>query len=188
MNSKTIYLLIGQKGSGKSFIGSLIENEFGIKFVRVEDWVKQVKKGRSVEDETYLKQAFEVIENGIRECLKDIDKLVFESTGITTYFDQMLQSLKRDYHVTTIGIKADSTICLERVRKRDQTIHINISDDQVSIINEKVILKDLQTDYQINNEKKTKRDIVKEMKKIKGLTEKSNFVKTPKKLESTDKK
>jgi shikimate kinase len=175
MDSKIIYLLIGQKGSGKSFIGSLIEKEFGIKFVRVEDWVKLVKKCRSVEDETYLKQAFEVIENGIRECLKDIDKLVFESTGLTTYFDQMLQSLERDYNVTTIGIKANSEICLERVRKRDQTIHINISDGQVSMINKKVILKDLQTDYQINNEMKTERDIIKELKKIKGLTEKSDF-------------
>ncbi|EOZ98800.1 hypothetical protein A33Q_1454 [Indibacter alkaliphilus LW1] len=37
MKSKIIYLLIGQKGSGKSFIGTLMEKEFGIKFIRVED-------------------------------------------------------------------------------------------------------------------------------------------------------
>ena len=42
----TIYLLIGAKGSGKSFIGNLMEREFNIKFLRVEDWVKNVKTGK----------------------------------------------------------------------------------------------------------------------------------------------
>lgn len=41
---KNIILLIGQKGSGKSFIGNIFEKEFGIKFIRVEDWAKHIKK------------------------------------------------------------------------------------------------------------------------------------------------
>lgn len=35
---KTVYLLIGPKGSGKSYIGNLIENELGIKFLNVEEF------------------------------------------------------------------------------------------------------------------------------------------------------
>lgn len=138
MNSKKIILLIGQKGSGKSFIGKIIEEKFGIKFIRVEDWVKQIKKDRSIDDKSYLKEVFEVIETGVREHLQHVDYIVFESTGITTYFDQMLESLKNDYQVVTIGIKADSKICLDRIRQRDQTIHITISDEQISKINESV--------------------------------------------------
>ena len=37
MENKTIYLLLGQKGSGKTFIGYLFEKHFQRKFIRVED-------------------------------------------------------------------------------------------------------------------------------------------------------
>jgi shikimate kinase len=163
---KEIFLLIGQKGSGKSFIGSILEKEFGIKFIRVEDWAKQVRKNRAVNNEAYLNQVFQVIENGIRNALNDIDKLVFESTGLTDYFDQMLVSLKKDFKVTTIGIYADNSICLDRVRTRDQTIHINISDSQVTKINDMVRERDYQTDFRINNESKTEKALMKELEKI----------------------
>lgn len=35
---KFIYVLVGPKGSGKSFIGELFDRYFHIHFVRVEDW------------------------------------------------------------------------------------------------------------------------------------------------------
>lgn len=33
---KTVYVLIGPKGSGKTYIGSLLEIEIGLKFLSVE--------------------------------------------------------------------------------------------------------------------------------------------------------
>lgn len=166
MSRKKIYLLIGQKGSGKSFIGSLMQNEFGITFLRVEDWAKRIKEDRAVDDESYLRQVFEAIENGVRESLKQGDSLVFESTGLTNYFDQMLDNLKEDFDVVTIGVHADSRICLERVRNRDHTIHINISDDQVIKINDKVIERAFETDYRIDNEMMSEEELVQELEKI----------------------
>lgn len=166
MSKKEIFLLIGQKGSGKSFIGTILDKEFGIKFIRVENLVKQIKKERDVFNETYLKQVFEVIENVIRDSLNDNDKIVFESTGLTDYFDQMLENLKISFHLTTIGIYTDSKTCLDRVKTRDQNIHINISDDQVIMINEKVKEKNFQTDYRIDNEVKTERELINELKNI----------------------
>jgi shikimate kinase len=166
MSRKKIYLLIGQKGSGKSFIGANMEKRFGITFIRVEDWAKQIKKDRAVENETYLKQVFEMIEKGVRESLKQIDKVVFESTGLTDYFDQMLENLKKDFHVITIGIYADGKTCLDRVKNRDQSIHINISDDQVTVINDKVRQKHFQTDHKINNEAMTEEELVGQIEKI----------------------
>lgn len=165
MKSKIIYLLIGQKGSGKSFIGTLMEKEFGIKFIRVEDWAKKIKKDRDVDNEAYLKQVFEKIENGIRGSLTDKDKIVFESTGLTEHFDLMLESLRRDFQVTTIGVYADSTTCLKRVKSRDQEIHINISDDQVLMINEKVRERNFETDFSIINEDKSEKELINEIEK-----------------------
>lgn len=165
MKSKIIYLLIGQKGSGKSFIGTLMEKEFGIKFIRVEDWAKKIMKDRDVDNEVYLKQVFKKIENGIRGSLTDKDKIVFESTGLTEHFDLMLESLRRDFQVTTIGVYADSTTCLKRVKSRDQEIHINISDDQVLMINEKVRERNFETDFSIINEDKSEKELINEIEK-----------------------
>ena len=166
MNSKTFYLLIGQKGSGKSFIGAIFDREFGIRFIRVEDWAIRIRKERAVNNEAYLKQVFEAIEKGIRDCLDKTDKLVFESTGLTEYFDQMVQNLNQDFLVKTIGIRADRVLCLERVKSRDQAIHINVSDKQVLMINEKVRERNYKTDFYIDNENKSEMEIVSEIKII----------------------
>lgn len=168
MKSKIIYLLIGQNGSGKSFIGTLLEKEFGIKFIRVEDWAKKIKKDRDVDNEAYLKQVFEEIEKGIRDSLTDKGKIVFESTGLTEYFDRMLESLRRDFQVIAIGVYADSTICLERIKSRDQEIHINISDDQVLMINEKVRERNFETEFSIINEDKSEKELINEIGKLIG--------------------
>lgn len=166
MNNKYIFLLIGQKGSGKSFIGTLFDKEFGIKFIRVEDWAKKIKKDRAVDDEAYLKQVFGEIEKGIRESLIETDKIVFESTGLTEYFDQMIQNLRNDFRVTTIGVYADKAVCLKRVKSRDQEVHINISDNQVLMINERVRERDLETDFTIVNEDKSEKELIIEVRKI----------------------
>ncbi len=168
MKSKIIYLLIGQKGSGKSFIGTLMEREFGIKFIRVEDWAKKIKKDRNVDNEAYLKQVFEEIESGIRDSLTDKDKIVFESTGLTEYFDLMLERLRRDFQVTTVGVYADRITCLKRVKSRDQEIHINISDDQVLMINEKVRERNFETEFSIINEDKSEKELINEIGEIIG--------------------
>lgn len=149
-NKKKIYLLIGQKGSGKSYIGNIFNNH-GVRFIRVEDWAKEIKQDREIDNEIYLMQVFDAIECGIRNSLNVYDRIVFESTGLTQYFDSMLENLIRDFSVTTIGIRADSSICLERVKARDQSVHINVSDEQVLMINQKVAERGLETDFTIEN-------------------------------------
>lgn len=141
MKEKSIDLLIGQKGSGKSFIGTLMEDEFGIKFLRVEDWAKQVKRERDFDNLSYIKEFFLTIERLVRTILEHNDEIVFESTGLSDSFDQMLENLRHDFLLITIGIKANDELCLDRVSNRDQTIHINISDDQIMLINKQVLEK-----------------------------------------------
>ncbi len=148
---RIIYILIGQKGSGKSFIGTIIQEIYGIAFVRVEDIARQSKKNRAVDDESYHKEAFFQIESHLREVLKNIPALVFESTGLTSHFDNMLESLKRDYRVITISVKAKSELCLERIKNRDRVIHINVSDKEVMHINSLVLHKNRVCDHELGN-------------------------------------
>jgi shikimate kinase len=166
MPDKKIFLLIGQKGSGKSFIGTLMEKEFQIHFLRVEKWAKDVKRDRAIDNIEYLNEVFTVIEQGVRNELNSCDEIVFESTGITNQFDRMLGNLRHDFRVVTIGVHAESNLCLERVQTRDQSIHINVSDKEVQSINKQVLLKAQQTDYGIHNDNATYESLVKNVSDI----------------------
>lgn len=169
-NRKQIFLLIGPKGSGKSFIGTLFEHYFQIDFLRVEDYVKKVKGDRGIDDETYLKEVFEIMENAVRQSLNNSNSVVFESTGLTDHFDKMLKNLKTDFNVTTIKVNVSKELCLWRIKTRDQSIHINVSDDQVNFINSAVLTKNLNTDFEIENSNKSIEELNSEIKKILKIT------------------
>lgn len=152
---KRIFLLIGPKGSGKSHIGMIFQKEFGIDFIRVENWVKDIKQERKVDDEKYIEEAFSLIESGINKEIKNRNSLVFESTGITKYFDDMLFRLQKKYKTILIKVDADDNICLNRVKSRDGSIHINVSDHDVRIINNTAKSKVFDFDFIIDNNNKT---------------------------------
>lgn len=164
--TKTIFLLLGCKGSGKSFIGNLLDTEFGIRFLRVEDWAKAIKRERTVDNDAYVEEVFSVIEVGVRKELEQSDRIVFESTGLTVYFDRMLANLRRDFKVVTIGIKASAETCLARVQTRDKSIHIDVSDARVLEINRQVVERGLVTDFVVENEGKRVEKIKEELKVI----------------------
>ena len=167
MHDGHIYLLIGPKGSGKSFIGKLIDTQFDIRFLRVEDWVKNLSpQSAAMEDESYLEAVFYEIEHGVRRELKKASPVVFESTGLTTYFDEMFARLSRDFRMTTIGVRADPVCCLERVKSRDQSIHIDIPIDTVKAINDQVLEKNMKTDYILQNNEANLESLKARLKKI----------------------
>ena len=163
MKQKTIYVLIGMKGSGKTLIGTLMDQHFDIKFLRVEDWAKLIKGDRNLDDENYIQEVFENIEKGIRRTLQRSNQVVFESTGLTNYFKQMIYRLGEDHNLITIKIEADKQLCLQRIRSRDQSIHIQITDEQVNRINQMVLEQDLKCDYRIVNMQKTAHELLQEL-------------------------
>jgi len=163
---KRIYILIGPKGSGKTYIGTLLQDQLHIPFLRVEDIALRVKKDRNYTDAGYIQEVFQGIETAVRETLVTENALVFESTGLTEAFDQMLLRLQRDFQVTLIRIKTASDACLSRVRSRDQSIHINVSDDHVRAINAQVMDKVFAFDGEIDNTEASAEDILHTFKKI----------------------
>lgn len=71
MSDRTIYLLIGPKGSGKTHIGTVLNTHFGMHFVRVENWAKAVRRERAEDDtaKEQLKESCEGEHDG--GCLKE---------------------------------------------------------------------------------------------------------------------
>lgn len=163
---KNVLLLIGQKGSGKSFVGSLLEKEFGIKFIRVEDWINNIKRDRNIYDEEYITKVFQIIEDGIRKELEVSETICFESLGLSDQFDKMVENLGRQFRLTTIKILCDSEQCIERIRLRDKSVHISISDEQIREVNTMVVKRNYKTNYEIWNKIPDKNYLMEELKKI----------------------
>lgn len=148
----TIYLLIGPKGSGKTFIGSLLEERLGIRFLRVEDIALRVKGNRTHQDASYVSEVFAAIEAEVRRELSRSNELCFESSGLSEPFDRMLRNLQQGFRVHLLRIRANSERCLERVRTRDSRLHVAVSDDHVAQINAMVEQKQLPWTATIDND------------------------------------
>lgn len=149
---KLLHILIGPKGSGKTFIGSLLQQELAIPFLRVEDIALAVRRDRSHQDDGYVLEVFAAIERAVRERLRTTDELIIESTGLTPAFDTMLARLERDFRVNLVRVHASAETCLSRVKQRDQSLHVDVSDAHVQQINEMVAAKTWPFKGEIDNQ------------------------------------
>ena len=151
MSEAVIYILIGQKGSGKTYIGNIVRELYGITFIRVEDIALKIKQNRAVDDESYHKDVFAQIESHIRSVIVNNPIIIFESLGLTPHFDNMLENLKGDFRVICINVKVSPELCLERIKNRDKSIQIDISDEEILKINSLILEKNMLCDYEIEN-------------------------------------
>jgi shikimate kinase len=120
--SKTLHILIGPKGSGKTYIGSRIEQLTSIKFLRVEPLWLQLAEGED---------GWDRVEREIDALFTQHEKVVIESLGAGDGFNRMHASLKDKYEVKLLKVETDLDECLRRVRDRDNANHIPVSDERV---------------------------------------------------------
>jgi len=163
---KTINILIGLKGSGKTYIGQLLQSEYNIPFLRVEDICLKIKADRDVFDKEYISETFNLNEKEIRHQLQSVNELTIESTGAASEFDLMLKNLEKDFIVRLIKINTNPLICLQRVKSRDLKAHIAVSDEKVIEINKLAAQKSYTYDLIISNEDKSDEDILNELSQM----------------------
>ena len=148
---KSIFILIGPKGSGKSFIGRLIEKRFQIHFIPVEQALLNFKSDDKLKDEEYHAAVYQRIEALILAGIAEHSSVSFESTGISHHFDQLLAKLKTQHHVVLIRVQADDAICISRISSRDQSQHIPLKESEILMVNELSRKRDFDFDLSINN-------------------------------------
>lgn len=127
--SRRLILLVGPKGAGKTRIGGLLERRAGVQFVRVEPMYREAQAaGRDGQPE--------VIEAIRRRAATTSSPLCIETTGASrAMLDAYLGELGRAFEVLPVRVTAPADLCLRRVRGRDQTDHIPVSDDRVQAVN-----------------------------------------------------
>jgi dephospho-CoA kinase len=155
---KQVLILIGLKGSGKTYIGTLLQEGLDIKFLRVEDIWLSLKSERFTKD--YIKEGFSAVEKEIDKFLTKADCITIESTGITDYFIVFLDRLKTKYTVKLIKIQTSPELCLRRVKSRDSSDHVPVSYEIVNQINQDALKVNFKFDIIIDNEKSSDDEIL----------------------------
>jgi shikimate kinase len=119
---KTLYMLIGPKGSGKTHIGKLVDRQMDIVFLQVELIWLGLQPGED---------GWKRVEAAIDALFQTRDRVMIESLGAGDGFRGFHDSLTRKYSIKMIRVYADLETCLERVRSRSKLNHIDVSDDKV---------------------------------------------------------
>ncbi|MBN4002223.1 hypothetical protein [Nostoc sp. LPT] len=73
---KTLFILIGPKGAGKTHIGTLVNAQMAIKFLPVEPiWIDYLKNGAKDRD------GWDIVEEEIDRVFESNDRVMIESLG-----------------------------------------------------------------------------------------------------------
>lgn len=159
-------MLVGPKGSGKTFIGELMQKHFGITFLPEENWTKGTKKDSSLSHTSYLTEVFAKMEQKVRKALEEHDTVVLEATPLTKAFEIMFETLRTEFYMTTIGVWATHVRCMERIRAKSQGQDIQASEEEIRAINSMVVDRAAQTNFKIENNDATVEELIGDLKTI----------------------
>ncbi len=143
MQAQQVLLLVGPKGAGKSTIGHLLATELGIHFLRVEPLFLAIRDDIGAAHPEFEKRGFDAVFACVRHALAAHPIVCFESTGASTLFPSFLARLRAIAQVLAVRVCASPEQYLDRVKNRDLSIHIPVSDDRVREVNaaaEQVVL------------------------------------------------
>jgi shikimate kinase len=119
---KQLYMLIGPKGAGKTYIGTLVASHTDIHFIRVEPIWLSLQAGED---------GWRKVEQTIDTAFETYQKVMIESLGAGEGFRHFYASLARKYPIKLIHVVSNLDTCLWRVQNRDSVDHIAVSDDKV---------------------------------------------------------
>jgi dephospho-CoA kinase len=161
---KEIIILVGPKGCGKTYVGTLLREKTGIYFFRVEDIWLSLKSER-LSDE-YITTGFKLVRQNIDVLLRTHSRIIIESTATSGHFFKFLDSLRSEYAVRLVKIVASPRVCSDRIKSRDSSIHVPVSDDILTIINQASLQANLRYDLVIENEDTSDELIIEQFNKM----------------------
>ena len=147
-----LLLLVGAKGSGKSYIGALLERELGIPFLRVEPIWKIIREDPSIFPADYVGQGIDAIVAAAKDIAQHSASLSMETTGAFDDMPAFIDLFRPFSRPRLIYIKARPQTCLHRIHTRDHSIHIDVSDALVEHVNARSFALQLPYEAIIDND------------------------------------
>jgi predicted kinase len=152
---KTIYLLIGPRGSGKTYVGKLIQDKLNITFLNVETFFIRAEKINKKLDEEKFKKVWLKIEKRIDKILTTKKSVAFESIGIFQSFKDFLTRLNLKYQIKLTRIKTPLKLCDERMATRKPGTHAHMTKADIALVNKMSLKEKYKYDLVIDNNKST---------------------------------
>lgn len=165
---KTAYILIGPRGSGKTYIGELIEKELGIKFLSVEPYFLSIATAGDYElgNDKLFAEAWRKIGEAVSRHFENNDKIIFESLGTFNSFKKFLKELQKKYEVKLIKIEAPQELCISRLKNREIASHVPMNEELVERINRMAVKGKYPFNLVIDNGKMPDAEIIKAFKDV----------------------
>jgi GNAT superfamily N-acetyltransferase len=149
---RTVLLLVGLKGAGKTTLGDRLAHTLGVAFLRVEPIYRAVMQANPDLTPGDLEPlGFGAIADALDDLARSNPVVCLESTGTAAYFPVFLERLERSYRVLLVRVLAPPDVCAIRVRTRDNASHIPISDERVREINRIAETVSLPWDLEVDN-------------------------------------
>ena len=148
---KQFYLLVGPKGAGKTHIGTLVGKNTPITFLAVEPIWLGLKRGA---------EGWTEVRRAIARCFENTNEVMVETLGVGEGFEEFFAALGRQYEIKLIRVTASPDVCLRRVKTRDSTNHIAVSDAKVAEYNRLATAVEMEWDGVIDNTEPTTEEVV----------------------------
>ncbi len=142
---KLIYLLIGPKGSGKTYLGQTLERLLGIHFIAVEHRLIKHLQSVSIKNDNLPNDGYDLEAEWIEEAFRNYDEVISEATGSSKYLPAFLNKLDERYQLRLVRVVCPLDICLARIRTRGSSGQFVVGEDKINSIN--IATRDVKLDW-----------------------------------------
>lgn len=140
-----ILLLVGPKGSGKSYIGRVIAATTGISYLRIEAIWQELKLRRTdFLSPDYIREGRALTLQALRTALQQ-GTVCIEATGVADDWNDYLDGLQRLAPLVFVRVAAPLEACRARASMRDQSMQVPIEPELFESINRQAA--DVQLDW-----------------------------------------
>ena len=147
-----LILLVGPKGSGKSYIGRLLQSALGIHFCPVEPlWMAYHAACKEAGKEPTIAEGIAVVHPLIAKALAEHTHVSVETTGASAEILTDLLALGHDAGLLLVRLQVPLETCLERIARRDQRQQIPLATEAIKEVYRLSVALDLPVDVVIEN-------------------------------------
>lgn len=127
--TRTVVLLLGPKGSGKTHVARVLQTALGLHFVDVEPlWLDYYRQCREAGTPPSLREGQARIRPLLEQGLREHGRIVVETTGAAPEILDDLQSLDPARPPLVVRLHAPVDVCLDRIARRSQRAQISMDE------------------------------------------------------------
>jgi cytidylate kinase len=147
-----LILLVGPKGSGKTYVGRLLETQLGVHFFHVEPyWMRYHAACAEIGQPVHLADGIARIHPLIAEALGTHEHVCVETTGASPEILNDLLTVGEPFGLLLVKVDAPLAVCLERIAARDAAHQIPMRADDIRTVHTLSSALDLPFDIVLDN-------------------------------------